>query len=154
MVVVSIATNFTMTPFKKYALLGILTVVIIIAVYGYKEYNRKAADVYTAVPQETLQATEMITAFTTNEAAATKKFAGKTVLVTGVVAEIINQQDTMINIFLGDETDINKVSCLMDIRKKEAFKNISVGKQISIKGICTGFLADVEMNRCVIVNKK
>lgn len=143
-----------MTASKKYIYFTILTVVIIAGAYGYKEYNRKAADVYTAVPQETLQATEMLTAFTTNEAAATKKFAGKTVLVTGVVAEIINQQDTMINIFLGDETDINKVSCLMDIRKKEAFKNIAVGKQISIKGICTGFLADVEMNRCVIVNEK
>ncbi len=144
-----------MTVFKKkYIVFAILIIIIIAGIYGYKEYNRKVADVSTAAPQEIIHATDMLAAFTNDEAVATKKFAGKTVLVTGIVAEIINQQDTMMNIFLGNDTDINKVSCLMDMRKKEALKNVSVGKQISIKGVCTGFLADVEMNRCVIVNQK
>ena len=144
-----------MTPFKKkYLVFAILLIMIIAGIYGYKEYNRKVEDVSTAAPQEVINATEMLTAFTTDEAEANKKFAGKTVLVTGTVAEIINQQDTMMNVFLGDDTDVSKVSCLMDMRKKKSFKKISVGKQISIKGICTGFLADVEMNRCVVVQEK
>lgn len=144
-----------MTAFKKkYLVFAILIIIIIAGIYGYKEYNRKVADVSSAAPQEVINATEMLAAFTTDEAVATKKFAGKTVLVTGIVAEIINQQDTIMNVFLGNNEDISKVSCLMDMRKKKAFKNISVGKQISIKGICTGFLADVEMNRCVVVQEK
>jgi hypothetical protein len=143
-----------MKPVKKYLLFTFIALVTIAAVYAYREYNRKATDLFTAAPQEIVNATDMTTAFANDETIATKKFAGKTVLVTGFVTEIINQKDTLLNIFLGNDTDINKISCLMDMRRKETFKNIVVGKQISIKGMCTGFLADVEMNRCVIVNQK
>lgn len=143
-----------MAPFKKYILVATLVAVAFAGIYAYKEYNRKAADVTNITAQETINASDILTAFTNDEAAATKKFAGKTIQITGTVSEIINQQDTMLNIFLGSETDINKVSCLMDMRRKEDLKNIVQGKKIAIKGICTGFLADVEMNRCVIVNEK
>ena len=143
-----------MTPIKKLIVVALIIIVAIAGLYAYKEYNRKAEDLSTAKVEETINASDLVLAFEKDEARATKKFAGKTVLVTGKVAEIINQQDTMLNIFLGDETAMSKVSCLMDIRKKETFKNILVGNQISIKGVCTGFLADVEMNRCIIVNEK
>ena len=135
-------------------MVALIIIVAIAGLYAYKEYNRTAEDLSTVKVEETINTSDFVLAFEKDEAGATKKFAGKTVLVTGKVAEIINQQDTMLNIFLGDETAMSKVSCLMDIRKKETFKNILVGNQISIKGVCTGFLADVEMNRCIIVNEK
>jgi len=150
----STVTKLNMTPFKKYIVFAIIAVVTMAGIYAYKEYNRKAADLTTATPQEIISATDLLTAFTNDEIVATKKFSGKTVLVTGNVAEIINQQDTMLNVFLGNETALNKVSCLMDMSRREGLKNIAVGKRISIKGICIGFLADVEMNHCVIVNEK
>lgn len=150
----STPTNNNMKPFKKYLIFAVALLIVLAGFYAYKEYNRKAADLSTVNADEIINVTDLIHQFETDEAAATKKFAGKTLLVTGNITEIENQQDTLYNIFLGDETAIYKVSCLMDIRKKDAFKNISVGKQISIKGICTGFLADVEMNHCVIVNEK
>jgi len=42
------------------------------------------------------------------------------------------------------------VSCLMDssyIKLKKVFTPVA---QITIKGICTGYLMDVELNRCVV----
>ncbi len=149
---VSTPINHNMISIKKLIVAAVIIIVAIAGLYFYKEYNRKVADLSNAKVEETINAADLVTAFENDEAGATKKFAGKTVLVMGNVAEIINQQDTMLNIFLGDKSAISKVSCLMDMRKKEGFKNIVSGTQISIKGICTGFLADVEMNRCVIVN--
>lgn len=143
-----------MIAYRKYVALAVILLLIFAGLYAYKEYNRTAQDLAAVNAQEKINAADMIAAFEKDEIGATKKFAGKTVLVFGNVAEIINQQDTMLNVFLGNETSLSKVSCLMDMSKKEAFKNVLVGNQIAVKGVCTGFLADVEMNRCIIVNEK
>ena len=154
MQVVSIATNLKMMPLKKYILVATVAIVVFVALYAYKEYNRKATNLQNTKPDETISATDLVAAFENDETKANTKFNGKTILVTGTVAEIENQQDTLLNIYLGSQDALHKVSCSIDMRNKQKKQETITGKQISIKGICTGFLADVEMNRCVIVNEK
>lgn len=122
------------------------------AIYGYSEFNRKPEDLTNVKPQAIVTAESIVATYENDEAIANKQFLGKTIMVNGMVAEINNQQDTLLNITLGDSNDMHKVSCLLDKQQLDKIKQYSVGKLICIKGVCTGFLADVELNRCVIVN--
>jgi hypothetical protein len=143
-----------MTTVKKYLLVSTIIIACMIGLYGYREFNRKVVNLSTVKPQETTSAANLIAAYDVDEAQANKQYLGKTILVTGNIAEINNQQDTLINILLGNAENIHKVSCIMDIKELENIKKYVVGKPVAIKGICTGFLADVELNRCVIVTEK
>lgn len=142
-----------MNAFKKYALVAITAIIAIAAIYGYKEFNRKPADVSNIKPQLVITVDSIIVAYENDEAKANAQFLGKTILVNGIIAEMNNQHDTLLNVIMGNN-GLHNVSCLLDNRQLENFKKYSVGKPVSIKGICTGFLADVELNRCVIVNEK
>ena len=142
-----IATN--MTSKKKYLWFIVLPVLAII-VFGIKEYNRKPKDLSEAKPQIKTTAVALINAFKNDEATANKLYLGKTIEVSGAIAEIENEADTLLNIYLGDDTLMEKVSCSMDMRNKEKFGTLTAGQQISIIGFCTGYLQDVEMNRCAI----
>lgn len=122
-----------------------------VAGYGYKEYNRKPADVAGITPAVKLSADEIVNQYDSDEAKANRLYLGKTIQVSGTITEIINQQDTLVNVLMGDASSMHKVSCLLEPEYIGAIKEYNVGRQIIIKGICTGYLMDVELNRCVIV---
>ena len=147
------STVINMMGKRKYIL--VFVVLILLAVlYGIKEYNRKPTDLSKVNPEATIFAVALITSFKENEATANKTFLGKTVLVNGIISEIDNENDTLVNVYLGDSTLLEKVSCSMDMSKSDEYKKLKQGQQISIKGFCTGYLQDVELNRCVIFPQK
>jgi len=92
--------------------------------------------------------------YESDEAKANQQYLGKAIEVTGAIDEINNQQDTLVNVMVGESSLMHKVSCLLDNRYIASIRNYRVGQQIIIRGICTGYLMDVEMNRCVIIEKK
>lgn len=122
--------------------------------YFYKEYNRKPADISNIEPDVSANATALVELYQNDEAKANQQYLGKTIQATGVIAEINNLQDTLVNVLIGESSSMHKVSCLLDIRYLALIRNYRVGQQIIIRGICTGYLMDVEMNRCVIIEKK
>ena len=137
---------------RKYIAVVIIIVLLVLSFYAYNEYNRKPADLTNISADKTVTAPALLAAFKNDEEKANKIYLGKTLKVTGVIKEINNEEDTLLNIFLGEDNAIEKVSCMMDMRKKEEFIHLKDGQQISIIGYCTGYLQDVEMNRCVIIN--
>jgi hypothetical protein len=141
------------SAFKKYILVAIAAIIVTAAIYGYKEFNRKPADITNIKPQVIVSVDSIIAAYENDEAKANAQFLGKTILVNGIVAEMNNQHDTLLNVILGND-GLHNVSCLLNSEQLENFKKYSVGKPLSIKGICTGFLADVELNRCVIMSNE
>ena len=138
----------------KYVLFAIAFVILATSLFVFKEYNRKPADLTNEKPQKKITAAALIAAFKNDEENANKIFLGKTLIITGLITEINNEQDTLLNIFLGEKNSIEKVSCIMDMRRKDSFEKLKPGQQISIIGFCTGYLQDVEMNRCVIAQSK
>ena len=138
-----------MTSKKKYLWFLVIPFTAILF-FGIKEYNRKPKDLSEAKPDHKTTAVALITAFTNDEALANKTYLGKTVEISGVITEIDNEEDTLINIYLGDSTLMEKVSCSMDMRNKGKTGKLKLGQQVSIIGFCTGYLQDVEMNRCAI----
>jgi hypothetical protein len=142
-----------MAAYKKYILPAIILIAGAGGLYVYKEYNRKVADLTNIAPQQVTNVHSIVNMYDSSEAVANEKFLGKTVEVKGVVSEISNGHDTLLTVMLGDSNDEHRVSCLLDKAQLANLKKCVPGKEITIKGICTGYLLDVEMNRCVIVDK-
>lgn len=135
---------------KNIAIVAGLSIVVL-AGYFYKEYYRRPTDITGMQPAEKVNAAAIVTLYQNDEAKANQRYLNKTIEVQGAITEIVNQQDTLINVFIGDTNSVHNVSCLLDKRHFNAIKKYTAGQQITIKGICTGFLLDVELNRCVIV---
>ena len=138
---------------KKNIAIIVVVIVIILAGYSYKEYYRKPADITTIEPAAKINVAAIVELYQNDESKANQQYLNKTIQVEGTITQIINQQDTLINVFMGDTNSVNNVSCLLDKKYFNAIKKYTVGQPITIKGICTGFLLDVELNRCVIVQQ-
>jgi hypothetical protein len=135
----------------KYILVGLGVLAIGIGIYAYKEYNRKPSDLADTEAVDQISASVIINAYSINEDDANKKYLGKVIEVSGTVAELSNQQDTAFTILLGDSTNSSRVSCTIDKKHIAAAKKYPIGKVVNVRGICTGYLMDVELNRCFIM---
>lgn len=137
---------------KKYGWLIIVLIIGLFA-YSYHEYTRKPADLDSVESEASVEALVLVQAYEKNEQQANKLYLGKAIDVTGPVSEVNNQKNTSVNIMLGNKDDMHRVSCLLNIHQLEKIKSITSGDKISVRGICTGYLLDVELNRCVIIKQ-
>ena len=134
---------------KRIVLITLLIILFSAGIYIYKEYNPD--NILNNLPAVVnINADTLISQFALNEAEANKKYLGKVISVKGLINKIDNQQDTLLTILLGDSLLSSSVSCLMDSSYIKLKKVFTPGAQITIKGICTGYLMDVELNRCVV----
>ncbi len=111
----------------------------------YRLYNKphRSAATETAVM---LTAAQLADEYGKDEPAANKKYLGNAVQVSGTVSEVsVNQQNKPVVVLSG--SDMSGVQCTMQEEKA----GIKKGDHISIKGFCSGFLADVILDRCIVV---
>lgn len=139
-----------MKPFR-FILFAVIIVIAAAAIYGYREYYRKPVALTEVSADLALPADALLTAYSTNEDAANKKYLGRILDVTGQVASIASQQDTVINILLGRPEGMAHVSCSVSSTEASKIKKMAAGQSVTIRGVCTGYLMDVELNRCIIV---
>ena len=58
--------------------------------------------------------------------------------------------DTAATVILNDGSSISSVICQFEKENVWEVKDLKEGDNITIKGICTGYLMDVVMVRCVV----
>ncbi|MBN1186236.1 MAG: hypothetical protein JXB49_28420 [Bacteroidales bacterium] len=95
-----------------------------------------------------ISSAELVQAFENDEQEANSRYLDKVVLVTGRVDAISVEEET-VNVTLKKEEDIAGVICSFSKTSVDPEK-ILVGMEISIKGICSGYLLDVVLNKCVV----
>lgn len=135
-------------PFAKKNFVAVIVLVAIAAaLYGWVWYNKKPASLVDASPTVTVAAETLVQEYTSNETAANEKYLGKTIDVAGTVSAA----GMASGIVLGNGTQ--KVACLLDSTVAATTAMPVVGSTVKLRGICTGFLMDVELNRCVLLNK-
>jgi hypothetical protein len=133
-------TKKTLTRGLIFLLAGLLMVTGIFC-YLYNKPGRSAASEKGIM----VSAEELARAFEKDEKAANKIYLDKTLDVKGVISEInSNQQGKTVIVLQG--TDMAGVQCTLLQTKDGLKKNDS----IHLKGICTGFLTDVVIDRCVL----
>ncbi len=118
--------------------------------YGIYLWNKPHATI--GKPKFALSAQELSAAFANNEAEAMKKYVGSDdniVEVSGIITSI--QNDTSgISFNLKTDNPMLGVNCMLDKFTKQPRTDFKVGDVVLLKGICTGKLMDVNMDRCVM----
>lgn len=131
---------------KVFFSIGIL--MLCLAAYAIYLYNKPHTSVAAVAPAYTISAAELYAAYAQDEAAANKQFLDKVLLVKGIVSDVA-RTDSTLTVLLESDDIAGGVSCNVAMKKNEE-KTIKTGEPISIKGRCTGFLADVMLADCVI----
>ena len=138
---------------KKYkiSLVAILVVISFAAIYGYNEYNRGLPDTRQRKTLFEIDAREFLKQFEDNEAEATARYTDKTINVHGIVG-YTNVTDTSATVYLNGSS-VASVICEFQKDSYTEPQKLKEGDRVTIKGICSGYLMDVVMVRCVIDEK-
>ena len=120
---------------------------------GYKMYNKPHINVAEKSIDITITANILLADFSSDETKANAKYLDKIIAVKGRVTKVaFNGEKAAISLQTKD--DFGSVVCYLvkDEFKKSA--EIKEGQEVILKGICTGFLMDVILVKCVIMNSK
>jgi hypothetical protein len=137
----------------------VLLIVALGAWYAYSEYNRKPANMENAKADFVTNAATLIGAFEENEVKANQQYLDKVVEVEGAIRTVSKDDAGLYTVTMGDDGSLSSVRCSMDSMFSEQAKSLVPGSAVSIRGVCTGFMADpllgsdVTLVRCTILKK-
>jgi len=83
-------------------------------------------------------ADELVNNYETNEHKGDSLFLNKAVTVTGKVTDVRKNQEGKTIIFLESKDPMSNVSCTL-----QSPANITPGNNVTVKGVCAGYLSDV-----------
>ena len=119
-----------------------------LAAYAFYLYNKPHTSVAAIAPAFTITAADLYAAYAQNEDSANKRFLNKVVLVKGNIDDVA-RTDSTLTIILQSNDIAGGISCNV-LTKKGAAEAVNKGAPITIKGRCTGYLADVTLTDCAI----
>jgi len=134
-----------MKPLNPWILLGLL-ILSIFALGAWYVFFKPAR----SIRQEQaiiVKATDIYNAYLHNEKSANDLYLDKAVTIAGKISEVKTNQQGQQVIILETEDPIFGVVCTMANPV-----TTSKGKEISIKGFCTGYTTDVVLRDCIIEN--
>lgn len=109
-------------------------------------YNKPVESISDVQPAQSLTADQLFSAYETDEARADSMNLNKVIEVSGIVQDV--QSDTSgITVTLQTASGIFGIKCQMD--RTENATDLGKGQEVRLKGICTGYLMDVVLVRCV-----
>ena len=136
----------------KQIVLGIITLIIVALVYATYLYYKPHKNIETAKEDVAVTAPNLYAEYTNNEYMANEKYLDKLILVTGIIDEKSIDESKNVNLYLNVASDaFGKVSCNFNRSDGAKALNYKQGMQVKVKGICTGYMMDVVLNKCVIV---
>lgn len=117
---------------------------------GYKMWNKPHKDIAKAESFRTLTSNELLNEFKKDEAVANSTFLNQVVTVSGKI-KAVNTDKGLTTLQLETEDMMALIICNLDPFSTHERTDFTVGEDISIKGVCSGMLSDVILDRCVIV---
>lgn len=113
-------------------------------------YYKQPADIRTSTAHYTTTAPALLADFLENETAANTRYLDKIVTVTGTISNIDPDHENPA-VFLETGNPMAAVTCSFYNTELATLKSLQTGSVIKIKGVCTGMLTDVVLNKCSIV---
>jgi hypothetical protein len=144
---------------KRIILVLLLIVILAGGWYAYRAYTGKVKSLTEVKTDMRITAPELIAAFEKDTAAANRQYLGKVLEVTGNVKSVESEEGSA-TVSLGESGTMSSVRCSMDTTHLQQAALLQEGNNITIKGSCTGFMAeellgsDVILNRCVLTTGK
>ena len=137
---------------NKRLTIAILIVAIMAAgsYYAYHLYNKPVQSLEKKKADLKLTAQKLVEDYVGNEQAADSLYLGKVIEVQGTVSGILaSSEDTKIHLDSGNPMAM--VICT--IEKGKEIGNAKTGDQVTIKGLCSGFLGDVHIEQANVVTE-
>jgi len=135
----------------KKILTPLLLLVLAAAGYGWYAFNKKPADVRQQSADMEIKAKDLLQLFQQNEAAANARYVDKVIVVSGVVLSMQTDAEGKTTLSLDTGDPMATVTCSFYNEETAALKQINKGNPVRVKGICTGMLSDVILNKCSLV---
>ena len=133
---------------KRNFWLTIITLIIIIFLWGYYLYTKPHQSAADENPETSIAAAALYSQYMQNEHVADLKYLDKVIEVTGILSDTENNNGTKIWT-LSPQKNGGGISCQMFPVDENSLLDIKIGDSVTIKGKCTGFLADVNIVDCV-----
>lgn len=125
---------------------------VVVTVYLYV-FRTRQPDMARLKTDFYIEATDLYSEFEADEQAATGKFGGKIVEVSGSVET--KERNEWGNVTITFIDPFNGVTCTIDslqeLSQPEMIGKVKEGDRITVKGRCDGMLTDVKIVRCVIL---
>ncbi len=133
----------------------ILLISLIVAFIGLfialNLYNKPFLNVAKSKPDIILNSQVLLNDYQEDEIFANKKYVDKLIQVTGEIVEISIDKGTTI-VTLKDFNGLSTIICHMLAEDNLKALKLEIGNEVIIKGICTGYLLDIIMVKCVLIN--
>jgi len=130
-------------------LVGIVTVVIFALII----YNKPHRNIEDVKPDFTVNANDLLRAFEANSTDAESIYFNKVVEVNGVIKSK-SKTDVNRSVIVGDAENFFGINCSFNLGEKERIDEIKTGSPIVVKGECKGYLDDVILVNCFLVEDK
>jgi hypothetical protein len=115
---------------------------------GFYLYNKPVESLARKKADVTVTADQLISEYEQDEKAADQKYLGKVVEVTGKITDVTEEQGTQ-KVSLETANPLSAVICEME--GKMPVTDSKSGDQVTIKGMCSGYLNDVQLVQCTLV---
>lgn len=120
---------------KRIIIVALLLIIVLGGLIAYRMFNETTPDIVNRKPDKAVTAKELILAFDSDTATASKNYLDKIVQVTGLVKKI----DTTGSIILGEDGNPSEVVVGLDRRHMKDHEKISEGTMAVIQGVCSGY---------------
>jgi hypothetical protein len=133
---------------KKQILIVIVVLGALVAAYGYYMYNKPVSSLENQKAALSLSANKLLSDYEEDEVQANKIYLDKILEVAGEVDKI-EYANGKTSVYLVTENMMSSIICEME--KSNTELKIKKGENISVKGLCSGYLMDVVLVRCLII---
>lgn len=134
---------------KKYIFSLAVILLLIISGVFYYSFRKSPDSVKNSKVDYTLAAAELVEEYSEDEVGANAKFLDKVLVTEGVVVDIEQIKNDKTVIFLEGDF-MGNVSCSFSNIELNN-KQIEKGMTLTVKGKCSGYIMDVVLTKCVII---
>ena len=139
---------------KLFKILVIICVVLaVVLMFALKQYNKPLRDIRNSKPTVILSANQLIDDFEKDEHVATIKYSEKIVQIDGNFFGVSTLDGNTVITIKNNESKSSVICHMLSEENLKALK-LKKGQDITVKGNCSGFLLDVMMVRCVLIESK
>ena len=139
---------------KNLLIIFFIALILLIGYVYFFVYHKSHVDTFTAKPDYEIEAVELFRQFSENEVTANDKYLGSLLRIEGSVLSVDKTDGELVAIRLDVDDMLDAVVCEPDPIYKREIPAMNPGDQIVAQGVCTGFLNDVIINRCVVIKIK
>ncbi|WP_299523516.1 hypothetical protein [uncultured Lutibacter sp.] len=137
---------------KTFKIISIVGIVLIFLLgYALKQYNKPHIDIKNAEASIYTSVHEIVDEFQQDEFLANKKYTDNIIQLKGTIFEISINEGYSVITLKSKNNSFGVICNMLPENNLDAIKH-KKGDVIEIRGVCTGYLLDLIMVKCVLIN--